>query len=87
MQKDEEAYAEHIVDAKNEVAKATQKENWKGDANAVNDAEIKYKVDDGNEVEKVKIDWHDWDKIGADLRRYIRKSETSTIIQYCQQVK
>ena len=32
--------------------------------------DVKYKIDGAAGIEKVKIDWHDWDQIGADIRRY-----------------
>ena len=38
-------------------------------ANAI--ADEKYKIDGAvkSGAEKIKIDWHDWDQIGSDLRR------------------
>ena len=37
--------------------------------NEVNNGDIKYKIDGFPGVERVKIDWHDWDQISAELRR------------------
>ena len=32
--------------------------------------DVKYKIDGAaGVIEKVKIDWHDWDQIGSDLKR------------------
>ena len=33
--------------------------------------DVKYKIDGAaGVIEKVKIDWHDWDQIGSDLKRW-----------------
>ena len=50
--------------------------------NEVNNGDIKYKIDGFPGVERVKIDWHDWDQIGSDLRRYNLKNVTIRLIIY-----
>ena len=61
-QQDEAAYAHRIQEAKDN--KGLEEESPNGEGGIIGD--IKYKIDG---VEKVKIDWHDWDRIGEELRR------------------
>ena len=51
--------------------KESEDENQNDIGDVIGD--IKYKIDGVPGVEKVKIDWHDWDQIGSDLRRYYLK--------------
>ena len=62
IQQDEAAYAQRIQEAKDK--KGLEEESPNGEGGIIGD--IKYKIDG---VEKVKIDWHDWDRIGEELRR------------------
>jgi len=64
---DEANYAERIKEAKEAQGKEDDNPNPIG--NVI--ADEKYKIDGAvkNGAEKVKIDWHDWDQIGSDLRR------------------
>ena len=62
IQQDEAAYAQRIQEAKDK--KGLEEESSNGEGGIIGD--IKYKIDG---VEKVKIDWHDWDRIGEELRR------------------
>ena len=67
LQQDEANYAERIKEAKEAQGKEDDNPNPIG--NVI--ADEKYKIDGAvkNGAEKVKIDWHDWDQIGSDLRR------------------
>ena len=67
LKEDEANYAKRIKDAK--AAQGREEENPNAIENIFGD--VKYKIDGGvnDGVEKVKIDWHDWDQIGSDLRR------------------
>jgi hypothetical protein len=66
LQEDESIYARRIEQAK--LDKDIENENKDAADDVIGD--VKYKIDGAEGVvEKVKIDWHDWDQIGSDVKR------------------